>query len=79
MSRRNSAVAAGIAPMPELQRRPVRHQLGDVGADPALDLPDVADGPLVRRNVDLDREVDVVHVDEAVAEGSRHRPIELRR
>ena len=39
--------------------------------------PIAADGMLVRRRVDLDREVDVVDVDEALAERPRHRAVEL--
>ena len=62
---------------PELERRAVRDELGDVLADPPLDVADRRAGVLVRRDVDLDGEVDVVDVDEAVAERPRHRPVEL--
>ena len=62
---------------PELERRAVGHELRDVLADPPLDVADLAGRVLVRRDVHLDREVDVVHVDEALAEGPRHRPVEL--
>src|SRR5215210_5264128 len=41
---------------------------------------DIADQPgrvLVRRDIDLDREVDGVNMDEALAQGPRHRRVEL--
>ena len=59
---------------PELERRAVGDEVGHELADPPLDVADRADRVLVRRDVDLDREVDVVDVDEAVAERPRHRP-----
>ena len=62
---------------PQLERRPVRHEGRDVRADPLLDVADHRVGVGVRRDVDLDAEVDVVDVDEAVAERPRHRPVEL--
>ena len=57
----------------ELERRAVRHELGDVAADPPLDVADRGAGVDVRRDIDLDGQVDVVDVDEAVAERPRHR------
>ena len=62
---------------PELDRRAVGDQVGHEAADPPLDLADRAGCVLVRRDVALDGEVDVVDMDEAVAEGARHRPVEL--
>ena len=56
-----------------LERRPVGDQVRDVLADPALDLADRRVGVLVGRHVDLDAEVDLGDVDEAVAEGPGHR------
>ena len=76
-SRRKRAVAAGIAPIPSWSVAPSGIELGDECADPPLDVADLADRVLVRRDVDLDREVDVVDVDEAVAECPRHRAVEL--
>src|SRR5690242_13980807 len=62
---------------PELKRRGIRDQVGDVGADLALDIADRADGTLERRHINLDRKVDLVDVDEALSERSWHRPVEL--
>ena len=64
-------------PDPELEGRPVGHELRDEFADPPLDGADRTDRVLVRRHVHLDRQVDVVDVDEALAERSWHRAIEL--
>ena len=61
----------------QLERGTVGDQVRHVRADPPLHLADRADGSLVGRHVDLDREVDVGHVDEALAEGPRHRAVEL--
>ena len=62
----------------ELERRAVRDEIGDVLADPALDVADRAGCACSYGGyVDLDREVDVVDVDEALAERPRHRPVEL--
>ena len=44
----------------ELERRAVGHELGDVLADPSLDVADGRAGVDVGRDVDLDREIDVV-------------------
>ena len=63
--------------MPELDRRAVRDELGDIGADPSFDVADEADGVLIGRHVDLHPQIDVVHVDEALTEGSWHRAVEL--
>ena len=57
----------------ELERGAVGDEIGDELADLPLDCADLPDGVLVRRHVDLDREIDVAHVDEAVAERPRHR------
>ena len=46
-------------------------------ADAPLDIPDLPDRMLVRRDIDLHGEVDAVDVDEAVAERTRHRAVEL--
>ena len=46
-------------------------------ADPTLDVAEEPDGVLVGRHVNLDRQVDVVHVDEALTERPRHRAVEL--
>ena len=51
----------------------IRHEL----PDPPLDLSRHADQVLVRGHVALDREVDLVDVDEAVAQGSRDGAVEL--
>ena len=64
-------------PDAQLQRGPVGDELRDVFADPPLHVADRTGAVLVGRHVDLDPEVDVVHVDEALAEGPRHRPVEL--
>ena len=64
-------------PDPQLDRCPVRDELGDVLADPPFDLANRAARVLVGRHVHLDRQVDLVDVDEAVAEGPGHRPVEL--
>ena len=62
----------------QLERRAVGDELGDVLADPALDVADRAGSACSYGGlVDLDAEVDVVDVDEAVAERPRHRPVEL--
>ena len=63
--------------MPSWRVAPSSDQLGDVPADPPLDVADRRAGVDVRRDVDLDGQVDVVDVDEAVAERPRHRPVEL--
>ena len=62
---------------PELECRAIRHELRDVLADPLLDEADGADPVFVGRDVDLDSEVDVVDVDEALAQCPRHRPVQL--
>ena len=62
----------------QLERGAVGDELGDVLADPPLDVAELADRVLVGRHVDLDGEVDLAHVDEAVAERARHRAVELR-
>ena len=67
----------GMAPMPSWSVAPSGSELGDMAADAALHLADLAGRVLVRGLVDLDGEVDVVHVDEALAQGPRHRPVEL--
>ena len=64
-------------PDAQLDRRPVGDQLGDVLANPALDLADRAAEVLVGRHVHLDRQVDLVNVDEALAQGPGHRAVEL--
>ncbi len=61
-----------------LERRPVRDQLGHVLADATLDVADNGERVLVRRLVHLNGKVDLVDVDERVAQGSRHRAVELR-
>jgi hypothetical protein len=48
-----------------------------VFADPAFDVADGADRVLVWREVDLDPEVDVIDVNEALSERPRHCPVEL--
>jgi hypothetical protein len=62
---------------PELEGRTVGHEIGHVLPDPSLNVTDRLDPALVGRHVDLDGEIDVVHVDEALAERPWHRPIEL--
>ncbi len=62
---------------PQLERRSVWNELGHVLADPPLDIADLAAVILVGWHVDLDRQVDLVDVDEALAERPGHRPIEL--
>ena len=74
MSVRASAVAVGDRADPELQRRPVGHEFRDVLADPPLHIPDPRAAMGVRRHVDLNRQVDVADMDEALPERSRHRP-----
>ena len=61
----------------ELDRGAVRNEVRDVLADPPLHIADGPDRVLVWRDVDLDCEIDVADVDEAVAEGPRHRAVEL--
>ena len=63
----------GIAPIPSWRVAPSGHELGDERADPPLDVADRRLVELVGRLVDLDRESICVDVDEAVAEGPRHR------
>ena len=70
-------MAAGIAPIPSWSGGAVRHEVGDELADPALHVAELWDPVLVRGDVDLDRKVDVVDVDEALAQRPRHRPVEL--
>ena len=77
LSRSASATAAGMAPMPIWSVAPIRHELGHVAADLALHLAHLADAVRMRALVDLDGEVDVAHMDEAVAERARHRAVEL--
>ena len=74
---RARAVAAGIAPIPSWSVAPSGTSSATWLADAALHLADLAGRVLVRGLVDLDGEVDVVHVDEALAQGPRHRPVEL--
>src|SRR4029079_17515562 len=61
----------------QLQRRPIGDEVGDICTDPPLDVADRAEWMLVRWSVDLDREVDLLDVDEALAQRPRHRAIEL--
>ena len=70
-------MAAGIAADPELDGGAVRHEVGDELADSALHVAELGDRVLVRGGVDLYRKVDVVNVDEALAECARYRPVEL--
>lgn len=58
-------------PDPELERRAVGDELRDVLADPPFDVADGFRRPLEGRLLDLDREVDVIDVDEALAECPR--------
>ena len=62
---------------PELEGGAVGNELGDKRADAPLDHADRRLMELIRRLVGLHREVDLVDMDEAVAEGPRHRPVEL--
>ena len=62
---------------PELERRAIRDEVGHVAADSPLHVPDLRHVVLVRRHGELDREVDVIDVDEALAERPRDGPIEL--
>ena len=77
LSPRAIAVAAGIAPIPSWRVAPS-------GTSSATNSPmrrstgaDRTHRVLVRRLVHLDGEVDVVDMDEALAERARHRPVEL--
>ena len=51
----------------------IRDELGHVLADAPLDIADRGKDVLVRWLVDVHREVDLVDVDERVAERARHR------
>ena len=70
--------AAGIAPIPSWSVAPSGHELGDVLADPPLDVADRADRRARRagRRTSTARSI-CDDVDEAVAERPRHRPVEL--
>ena len=77
LSVRNSAVAAGMAPMPSWSVAPSGMSSATCSPIWRSTVTDLTDRPLVGRHVDLDREVDLGDVDEAVAERPRHRPVEL--
>ena len=77
LSVRASAVAAGMAPIPSWSVAPSGTSSATCSPIRSLDVADDRVGVRVRRDVDLDAEVDVVDVDEAVAERPRHRPVEL--
>ena len=77
MSVRASAVAAGIAPMPSCSVAPSGTSSATCSPIRRSTSPMAGPACVVRRDVDLDREVDVVDVDEALAERPRHRPVEL--
>ena len=74
-----STTAAGMRADAHLERRAVGDELGDALADAPLDVAD-------RRHrdasyggaVDLDAEVDLIDVHEAVAERARHARVDLR-
>ena len=61
----------------ELEGRSVGDQICHVGTDPPLDITDRRRRVLVWRNVDLDRQVDIVDVDEALAQRPWHPPVQL--
>src|SRR5207245_6490155 len=61
----------------ELERRAIGDEVGDVLPDLPLDFFDRANGMFVRGDVDLNGEIDVADVDEAVAKRARHRAVEL--
>ena len=71
-----SAVAAGIAPIPSWSVAPSGTSSATTRRSGARRRRSSAP-VVVRRLVDLDREVDVADVDEAVAEGPRHGAVEL--
>ena len=77
MSRRREGHGGRDRSDPKLERRAVGDEVGHVLADPTLDVTDGTDRMLVRRDIDLDPEVDVIDMDEALAERPRHCPIEL--
>ncbi len=64
-------------PDPQLEGRAIGHEFRDVLPDPPLHIPDARACDGVRQHVHLDRQVDVVDVDEALAERPRHRLIDL--
>ena len=71
------ADGGGNAADAHLDRGPVGDQVGHELADARFDLAELADEMLVRRHVALHRQVDLIDVDEALAERSRHALVEL--
>ena len=68
MSTQGGAHGRGDGADAHLDGRAVGYEVGHELADPTLDFPELADEVLVRRHVALHGQVDLVHVDEAVAE-----------
>ena len=64
-------------PDPRLDRRAVADEPRDVLPDPHRDVVRRGRGPREERNVALDDVVDVLEVDETVAERARHLPVDL--
>jgi hypothetical protein len=64
-------------PDAKLQRGAVGNEVRHELPDPALDVPDRIKRVCIWGQVDFDGEIDLVHVDEAIAERAGHRAVEL--
>ena len=67
-----------MAPMPGLDRRPVRDALGHEGRDPVVDVGAVGRRHLDERAVDLDPADHLAHVDLVATERPRHLGVRLQ-